>query len=124
MWEKLCKKCNQVFYAPTAFDSHICAAPPPANDELRARLDTALFNKHGGGSVSSRWTVNSILDGIMPIIESELAQVAARARAERLERYEGPCRALKLATYLCAVSPPKWNYEDVRKAATEILDGK
>ena len=41
--------------------------------DLRTKLDTAIFNGHGGGSVSSRWTVDSILNAILPIITSELA---------------------------------------------------
>lgn len=36
--------------------------------ELRDLLYAAIYNKHNGGSVSSQWTVNSILDAIMPIV--------------------------------------------------------
>jgi len=36
MWEKLCEKCGVIFTTPKTFDEHVCAVPPPANDESRS----------------------------------------------------------------------------------------
>lgn len=52
--------------------------------ELRTKLDAAIYNKHGGGAVSSRWTVDSILDAVMPIIESQHAADLKLAVAMKL----------------------------------------
>jgi hypothetical protein len=61
------------------------ADPAEARDELRTKLDVAIFNQHGGGSVSSRWTVDSILDAVMPILAAERERVRQQAYAETIE---------------------------------------
>jgi hypothetical protein len=60
------------------------ADPAETRDGLRAKLDAAIFNRHSGGSVSSRWTVDSILDAAMPIIAADRERIRQQAYAEAI----------------------------------------
>ena len=48
---------------------------------FRAQLEDAIYNKHAGGTVPSRYIATSMLDAIMPIIEVYCAEQAIAASA-------------------------------------------
>jgi len=113
MSDELCEACGKPHNHPNHFSSvqgneHFfvpsrepAAAPPPANDELRAVAREILG--YGDGSRCSLCNAHRIETGACSLIGCKdpghdymeelrvmglLAQVAARARAERIEKYK------------------------------------
>jgi len=88
MYEEICEKCKVTFFTPTQFKQHICAAPPPANDELRAvakqwredHIGHILDSKELGEGGEDE---DALFDDALTAL---LAQVAARARADEHAR--------------------------------------
>jgi hypothetical protein len=63
-------------------------------NDLRDLLYAAIYNKHGGGSVSSQWTVNSILDAIMPIVAAPAVAEMGTLTFEEWDAQDTKSRAL------------------------------
>jgi len=76
MYEEICEKCKVTFFTPTQFKQHICAAPPPANDELASTwLGNHGYDKELKGSLVQL-----------------LTQVAARATLKEHDELCRDCR--------------------------------
>jgi len=85
MYEEICEKCKVTFFTPTQFKQHICAAPPPANDELQDLEREAIE------FLDRKYSYQPFRASLAPMLTEFAAQVAARFALKEHDDLCGEC---------------------------------